>query len=54
MNDRPNKCANPACNCVAANDSDYCSAYCEGVGKTPNVVCNCNHPACTPATVSES
>jgi hypothetical protein len=46
------KCAHPSCKCQAAKDSDYCSAFCEGQAKTPDIVCGCGHAGCgEPATV---
>ncbi len=41
------KCAHTACKCQAKEGTDYCSTYCEGVGKTPEIQCNCGHPACS-------
>jgi hypothetical protein len=46
MDDRE-KCAHPSCECLAADDSDYCSTYCEGVGDTADIMCNCGHAACS-------
>ncbi len=46
-NTKNEKCAHPACQCRAAEGSDYCGAYCEGGAKTPTVVCECGHPACS-------
>jgi hypothetical protein len=40
------KCTHPACNCMAREDSDYCSTYCEGEAKTADIICGCGHPAC--------
>jgi hypothetical protein len=40
------KCAHPACNCMAAADSDYCSTYCEDAKDTTELSCNCGHPGC--------
>jgi hypothetical protein len=40
------KCAHPSCNCKAREDSNYCSAYCEGAGKTTEIQCNCGHSEC--------
>ena len=47
-------CAHGTCNCLAAEGSDYCSPYCEEVGKTTNItpdgaqeiICDCGHPTC--------
>jgi hypothetical protein len=40
------KCAHPSCVCVAADDSKFCSALCEGADDEPDIMCNCGHPAC--------
>jgi hypothetical protein len=40
------KCAHPACNCMAAADSKYCSEYCHDAGSTLELSCNCGHPGC--------
>jgi hypothetical protein len=40
------KCAHPACNCVAAKDSKYCSQYCDDASDTTELSCNCGHPGC--------
>ena len=49
-------CAHGTCNCLAEEGSDYCSPYCEQVGKRTNnvvehdanqiIVCDCGHPTC--------
>jgi hypothetical protein len=44
--DDKKKCAHPPCQCMAAKDSDYCSAYCEGQGETAAILCGCHHPGC--------
>jgi hypothetical protein len=41
------KCAHPGCNCAARENSDYCSTYCEGAGKTTEIQCGCGHPGCS-------
>ncbi len=41
-----NKCAHPSCSCPKADDSNYCSAYCEGAGDTIEIACNCGHAGC--------
>jgi hypothetical protein len=43
---RTEKCAHPSCVCVAANDSRFCSAFCEGSTDHPDIICNCGHGAC--------
>jgi hypothetical protein len=40
------KCANPSCHCKAKPNSKYCSTYCEGEAKTPDIVCSCGHSEC--------
>ena len=39
-------CAHPGCTCPADEDSNYCSAYCQGVGDTAEIDCNCGCPTC--------
>jgi len=46
MDDKKNKCAHPPCQCMAAKDSKYCGAYCEGQAETAAVLCECHHPNC--------
>lgn len=40
------KCAHTPCDCVPADGSKYCSAYCEGAGDRTEVVCHCGHAGC--------
>jgi hypothetical protein len=40
------KCAHPICNCEAAPDNQYCSAYCEDAKDTTEISCNCGHAGC--------
>lgn len=40
------KCDHPACNCMAAKDSKYCSTYCHDARHTLELSCNCGHPGC--------
>lgn len=42
------KCEHGACKCASDEDSDYCSAYCEGAGESDitELKCECGHPAC--------
>jgi hypothetical protein len=35
------KCANPACSCVPANKEKFCSAHCEGLKGSTEVMCDC-------------
>jgi hypothetical protein len=44
--DTKDKCAHPACACLRANDSKYCSTYCEDAGDTVELTCNCGHAGC--------
>jgi hypothetical protein len=41
------KCAHPSCVCKAAEDSKFCSAFCEGATDHPDITCNCGHAGCT-------
>ena len=40
------KCAHPACQCTAQEESDFCGTYCEGAGKEPDIECGCGHSSC--------
>jgi hypothetical protein len=40
------KCAHPSCVCAAAQDSKFCSAFCEGATDHPDITCNCGHAGC--------
>ncbi len=40
------KCAHPACSCMAAEHSNYCSTYCSDAAGTTEISCNCGHPGC--------
>jgi hypothetical protein len=46
MEPEKKKCAHPACNCMAAQDSKYCSQYCKDAGSTMEISCNCGHAGC--------
>ena len=46
------KCAHPSCNCMAAQDSKFCSTFCEGASDHPDVICNCGHAGCTTSTTA--
>ena len=46
MADDENKCANPVCTCKPQPGGKYCSASCEGRGKTIELDCDCGHPDC--------
>ena len=43
------KCAHPACSCVTTSGK-YCSAACAAIGKTPDIECPYQHPACQAKT----
>jgi hypothetical protein len=45
-NEKKDMCAHPSCNCRAASDSKYCSAFCEGNAGRPDIICGCGHAAC--------
>ncbi len=47
MADQKEKCAHPSCVCRAAEDSKFCSAFCEGATENPDITCNCGHAGCT-------
>lgn len=40
-------CEHPSCNCVQAEDSSYCSPYCQTAGDSVELACNCGHPGCS-------
>ena len=48
MADDRETCEHEICNCVPADDSDYCSPYCETAGEndTTEIACDCGHPGC--------
>ena len=47
MADDDNKtCKHTICTCKRADDSDYCSAYCETAGGSVELGCNCGHKGC--------
>lgn len=41
------KCGNPACSCVPPDKEKFCSAHCEALGSTVEVVCQCGHGHCS-------
>ena len=45
--DKSRKCANAPCDCIPADGSKYCSAYCEGAEERTDVVCHCGHATCS-------
>jgi hypothetical protein len=45
--DEKETCKNPVCGCAPPPDGKYCSASCEGAGKTIEIDCDCGHPECT-------
>ncbi|HYP26201.1 MAG TPA: hypothetical protein VE262_05750 [Blastocatellia bacterium] len=40
------QCAHEICTCSKADDSAYCSVYCETAGDTVELACDCGHPGC--------
>ena len=49
---RTRKCAHPACNCVPADGSKYCSQYCADAKDTTEIACNCGHAGCAWASAA--
>ncbi len=47
MAEETETCSNPPCGCAPSNDTKYCSAYCEGVGDTIELDCDCGHDSCS-------
>jgi hypothetical protein len=43
------RCKHNLCSCAAADDSDYCSEYCENASDTgiTEIACSCGHPGCS-------
>jgi hypothetical protein len=41
------KCANPACSCVTPKGDKFCSAHCEALKGSVEVVCQCGHASCS-------
>ena len=41
------KCAHPNCTCPPAENSKYCSTYCEDAKDTTEIFCECGHATCT-------
>jgi hypothetical protein len=46
-NQEKKTCKNPTCSCPVPADQKYCSAACEGTGKTIELDCDCGHEGCT-------
>jgi hypothetical protein len=40
------QCQNPVCTCKPQPGGKYCSASCEGAGKTIELDCDCGHAEC--------
>jgi len=40
------RCEHPGCNCVAPQDSAYCSPHCETVKSGSEIACQCGHSQC--------
>lgn len=45
-----NKCGNPACSCIPPNNEKFCSAHCEALKGSVEVVCQCSHAHCSGST----
>jgi len=43
---KPKKCAHPACQCTVSDDDEYCSQQCEDAGDEVEISCDCGHPGC--------
>jgi hypothetical protein len=46
MREQTKKCEHPACNCLVAKGTKYCSQYCEDAKETIELSCNCRHAGC--------
>jgi hypothetical protein len=45
------QCAHPACSCTVAEGDEFCSKYCEDVGKEEvEISCDCGHKGCALAS----
>jgi len=42
--EKTKKCAHPPCTCQTPEK--YCSVECAAMEKTPDLSCDCGHPAC--------
>ena len=40
------KCGNPVCNCVPEKGEKFCSAHCEALKGSVEVLCRCGHSSC--------
>ena len=42
-------CEHGPCNCMATEDEDYCSTYCENAASTggTEIRCGCGHSGCS-------
>lgn len=42
------ECEHGPCSCMANEDEDYCSTYCENAAKIgeTEIRCSCGHPGC--------
>ena len=51
MNELQDKetCAHKLCNCMAREDEEYCSVYCENAAKVNDteISCGCGHAGCS-------
>ena len=46
MAEEAKTCDHPGCTCVAGDDSDYCSPFCETAAGSTELSCNCGHTGC--------
>jgi hypothetical protein len=51
MADEKKKCAHETCSCMAADDSKYCSTFCEDSAGTTTLKCDCGHAGCEAASL---
>jgi hypothetical protein len=53
MADEVERCDHEVCTCAKAEDSDYCSPYCESAGEsdTTAIACECGHTGCGGASM---
>jgi hypothetical protein len=42
-----NKCAHAVCSCIAPENHKYCSQTCQDAKSVTELVCQCDHPACS-------
>jgi hypothetical protein len=54
MADKTEKCAHPACRCIAEPGSKYCSTSCEEMASTTVTHCPCGHAGCVTTATAGS